>query len=596
MCGIIACRATAGSVAADYLTAGLKLLEYRGYDSAGIAVSAADGSTAIFRTTRRVDALHGLLDAWDGPELGATGIGHTRWATHGGVCVANAHPHQDCHRRLSVVHNGIIDNSDRLRTELEHSGHTFASGVDSEVISHLVEDRLGATGDLLHAVSQAVRQLSGSWAFVILDARTGRMVAAAHRSPLLVATSSRGVFLASDVSAIADWVDEYRILNDHDVIEVAEELVWTNAGVPAATPHPIARPPRPSASRLLDDDDHMLKEMDEQPEAATRVLAEIGGGVADGSLWRGLDLPRFDRLRVLACGTSLNAGHVIGSALSRLGGLAHSTVVASEAAGTVVEAGTLTLAISQSGETADVLRALEEGPPGAPVLALVNNVHSTLARKVDAVLGCSAGPEIGVAATKTFVCQVLVGTGLVISALVASDRISRAQARSLVDDLYGVPERLAAAVDAARLAIPSIVEEVRSANGFIFLGRGAGVPYAAEGALKLKELTYRWAEAYPAGELKHGPLALVEEGTPVVVVDDGDSRLPGNISEVRARGGRILSIGKPGSRIEIPLSAHAPCGPLEAVVPLQLLALSLAVELGFDVDKPRNLAKSVTVD
>jgi glucosamine--fructose-6-phosphate aminotransferase (isomerizing) len=594
MCGIIACKVE--SEVTEYLSVGLKLLEYRGYDSAGIAVTVADGSTAVFRTTARVEALQELVQAWSGPALGQIGIGHTRWATHGGVCVANAHPHQDCTQRISVVHNGIIDNADRLRTELIHDGHQFASEVDSEVVSHLVEDRLAATGDLLKAVNQTVRKLTGSWALAVLDARTGRLIAAAHRSPLLVARSDLGVFVASDISALADWVTEFSILSDGDVVEVSDVPVWTNHGVTIAAPQAIACPPRLMNSAALDQDDHMAREIDEQPEAAARILQEIGGRIADGDLWRGLELPHFQRIRVLACGTSLNAGQVIGAALSRLGGLAHSCVVASEAAGSVVEPGTLTLAISQSGETADVLRAVEESPTDSPVLALVNNLHSTLARQVNAVVGCAAGQEIGVAATKTFICQVLVGTGVVISSLVDSGRLSKSEARRLVDDLYAVPEQLALAAASARRLIPSIVAEVRQASGFIFLGRGAGVPFAAEGALKLKELTYRWAEAYPAGELKHGPLALVEEGTPVIVIDDGDPRLPGNIAEVRARGGRVITVGRPGSRIEVPVTPNSACGPLATVVPLQMLALSLAVELGLDADKPRNLAKSVTVD
>jgi glucosamine--fructose-6-phosphate aminotransferase (isomerizing) len=594
MCGIIACQSATGVT--EYLSVGLKLLEYRGYDSAGIAVAAGDGTTAVFRTTHRVEALHELVRAWDGPPLGSTGIGHTRWATHGGVCVANAHPHQDCSGRLSVVHNGIIDNADRLRTELIHDGHSFASEVDSEVVSHLIEDRLAATGELLGAVSQAVTKLTGSWALAVLDARTGRLVAAAHRSPLLVARSDHGSFVASDISALSRWVDEFQILSDGDVVEIADEPVWTNHGIPIAAPQAIACPPQSMDGAALDRDDHMAREIDEQPEAAARILQEIGGRIANGDLWRALELPAFQRLRVLGCGTSLNAGQVIGAALGRLGGLAHSCVVASEAAGSVVEPGTLTLAISQSGETADVLRAVEERPTGSPVLALVNNLHSSLARQVDAVVGCAAGQEIGVAATKTFICQILVGTGVVISSLVVSGRIGSSQARILVDDMYTVPEQLAAAATSARRVIPSVVAEVSRANGFIFLGRGAGVPFASEGALKLKELTYRWAEAYPAGELKHGPLALVEEGTPVVVIDDADPRLPSNVAEVRARGGKVITIGRPGSRIEVPISATSACGPLATVVPLQLLALSLAVELGFDADKPRNLAKSVTVD
>jgi glucosamine--fructose-6-phosphate aminotransferase (isomerizing) len=594
MCGIIACRVAAD--ATPYLVTALERLEYRGYDSAGIAVCAADNSTAVFRTTSRVSALPALAAAWEGPQLGGTGIGHTRWATHGGVCVSNAHPHQDCDRRLSVVHNGIITNAELLSAELVRAGHILSSDVDSEIICHLVEDAIKATGDLLAAVIRAVKSLSGSWAFVVLDAETGRMVAAAHHSPLLVAQSNDGLFLASDIGAIRDWVDRFRILENGDIVEVTDTLVWTHDGAPAPTPAAIECPPQATGGRELGRNDHMINEIDEQPEVTARVLDKIGGEIANGALWRGLGIAPFDRLRLLACGTSLNAGEVIGMALSHIGSLPFSTMVASEAAGSVVEPGTLTLAISQSGETADVLRAVDEGPADAPIVALVNNIHSSLARKAGVVLGCSAGEEVGVAATKTFICQVLVGTGLVISAMVDFGRISRSRARDLVDDLYGLPDRLALATATAHSAIPSVVDEVRNASGFIFLGRGSGVPYAREGALKLKELTYRWAEAYPAGELKHGPLALVEDGTPVVVVDNGDSRLLGNLAEARARGGRIFSVGRSGGRIQVPLSALAPCGPIEAVIPLQLLALSLAQSLGLDADKPRNLAKSVTVD
>lgn len=594
MCGIIACRTTGDAV--DYLVTGLKHLEYRGYDSAGIAVSAADGSTAVFRTTQRVTALTSLVAAWEGPAFGAAGIGHTRWATHGGVSVTNAHPHQDCQRRLSVVHNGIIENAQTLREELEHLGHHFTSEVDSEVLCHLIEEALPIAGTLPEAVALTTRQLDGSWAFVVLDGMTGTMVATAHRSPLLLASSDTGVFLASDISAVARWVEQYQILDDGVIVEIAAELNWTRDGSPISPPRSIDCPPRSIGRASPDRDDHMAGEIDEQPEAAARILESIGGGIANGALWSGLGLAPFERIRMLACGTSLNAGHIIGSSLSRLGGLGYSCVVASEAAGSVIEPGTLTLAISQSGETADVLRAVEESPDGTPILGLVNNMNSTLARSVDAVLGCAAGAEIGVAATKTFVCQVLMGTGLMVSALVSFGRISPHRAWELVDDLYGTPERLACAIAAARKTIPVIAGEVVDASGFIFLGRGSAVPYAMEGALKLKELTYRWAEAYPAGELKHGPLALVERGTPVVVVDNGDPRLPGNIAEVRARGGNVIGFGQSGSRIEIPLSGIDTCGPLEAVVPLQMLALTLATDLGLDVDKPRNLAKSVTVD
>ncbi|WP_308797052.1 glutamine--fructose-6-phosphate transaminase (isomerizing) [Agromyces silvae] len=592
MCGIIACRGPAP--AAERLVSGLRLLEYRGYDSAGVALSAADGSTAVFRTTQRVGALSELVDAWEGPTLNGTGIGHTRWATHGAVSVANAHPHQDCSRRVSVVHNGIIENVAELRRDLERSGHAFASDVDSEIIAHLVEDGLATGSGLISAVTSTVARLRGSWAIVVLDAATGHLAAASHRSPLILGESDDGVFLASDIAAVATWVDDFRVLGDGDVVEVGERVRWTSAGATIEPPALRAGPGRASYASVAEHDRHMAAEIAEQPAAAARAVDAIADRIADGRLWHELGLPPFQRLRVLACGTSLNAGQVIGGVLTRLGGGAFHPVVASEASGTFVEPGTLTLAISQSGETADVLRAVDEDPAGVPVLALVNNLESTLARTVDAAIGCEAGPEIGVAATKTFVCQILVGAGLVVSSLVDRGLIGRDVARGLADDLRRVPDRLARAVQDASLA--DVVAEVRNASGFVFLGRGAAVPYAAEGALKLKELTYRWAEAYPAGELKHGPLALVEQGTPVIVVDDGDVRLPTNIAEVRARGGNVITVGRVGSRIEAPVEDRLPWGPIEASVPVQQLALELAVELGLDADKPRNLAKSVTVD
>jgi glucosamine--fructose-6-phosphate aminotransferase (isomerizing) len=287
---------------------------------------------------------------------------------------------------------------------------------------------------------------------------------------------------------------------------------------------------------------------------------------------------------------------VIGNLVRRLGGLPVSFTVASEAAEEVVEPSTLRLAISQSGETADVLHALAYRKTDEPILALVNSPHSTLARRADAFVTCAAGPEIGVAATKTFVCQVIAGAALMLSALVATKRLSTTSAAQLVGDLRRLPDRLTAACTVAKCLVPPSAEELSAASGFVFIARGSGLPYAAEGALKLKELTYRWAEHYPAGELKHGPLALIEAGTPVVVVDNGDPKLAANVAEVTARGGRIISIGPAGSTIPVLGDVGAPWGPLESVIPLQILARTLALALGRDVDKPRNLAKSVTVE
>lgn len=343
--------------------------------------------------------------------------------------------------------------------------------------------------------------------------------------------------------------------------------------------------------------DYMAKEIDEQPAAASRLLDELCDGIADGSLWGDLRLAPFDRLHVVGCGTSLNAGHVIGGFVRRLGGLPVTCSVGSEASDDVSEPHTLSLAISQSGETADVLQAFASRLAGdPPLLALTNNSHSTLARQADAVVTCAAGPEIGVAATKTFVCQIIAGVAVMISALVAMNRLATSSAARLVDDLRRLPDQLAASTTVAKCVVPPLAEQLTSAVGFVFIARGSGLPYAAEGALKLKELTYRWAEHYPAGELKHGPLALIGAGTPVVVVDNSDPKLAANIAEVEARGGRIISIGSAGRTVPVMGSLVAPWGPLESTIPLQILARTLALALGRDVDKPRNLAKSVTVE
>ena len=609
MCGIIAARVA--DDATPYLLDGLERLEYLGYDSAGIAVRTSTGGTETIRSVSRVGDLRTLVAARSGDPFTGIGIGHTRWATHGAVRETNAHPHADCSGRISVVHNGIIENADLLREQLSAQGHVFVSEVDSEVITHLVERALAVDPDLMLAVQIATAQLEGSWAIVVLDARDGRMVVAADRSPLVVARAARGDFVASDIGAIATWAETFVALRDGDVVELGESWTWSSRGevvaVPFATPSPFAA----EALELGDHTDHMAKEIEEQPAVVAEILDRIAGRAVDGSMWRGLGLAPFERVAVVACGTSLNAGQVIATALRGLGGVPTDTVVASEADQAVLTPGTLVVAISQSGETADVLRALDRFADRYQVLALTNNLHSSLARRADAVLDCHAGPEIGVAATKTFTAQVVVGVSAMISALVASGRIDRSRALALVGDMQRLPGLLAGAAEASLDRIPLLVSSVRDASGFLFLGRGAGLPFAAEGALKLKELSYRWAEAYPAGELKHGPLALVTDGTPVVVVDNGEHKIQANVAEVRARGGFVITIGGAGAdvpalgrdagrllsrRTDVTDQGMSLWGPLESVVPLQMLARELALQLGCDVDKPRNLAKSVTVE
>jgi glutamine---fructose-6-phosphate transaminase (isomerizing) len=594
MCGIVACRTHAPAV--DYLLPALRRLEYRGYDSVGVAVGTDTGGVARLRTVGRIGSLDQMVSSWTGPGLNGVGIGHTRWATHGSVTEVNAHPHIDCTGRISLVHNGIIENAERLRQSLEMLGHQFASTVDSEVLCHLIEDQLTVSGDLLDAVQNALVPVQGSWAIAVLEERTGRLVVAAQRSPLIVAHTGLGDFATSDITAVADWVDEFRVLEDGDVVELTGTKGHRVRSGRGSAPVMGRCTWRSHDADLADYVDHMAKEIDEQPAAAARVLDELSGRIVNGALWSDLGLERFDRLQIVGCGSSLNAGHVIANLAQRLGGVPATVTVASEAAGEIVEPGALCLAISQSGETADVLRALETRNAAQTVLALTNNPHSTLARRADAFLTCAAGPEIGVAATKTFVCQVIAGSALVISALVAAEWLSTAHAAQLVDQLRQIPQRLATAGTAAKCLVPQIAEELSSASGFLFIARGTGLPYASEGALKLKELAYRWAEHYPAGELKHGPLALVAEGTPVVVVDNGDPKLATNVAEIAARGGRIIGIGAPGGAIPLPDNGFAPWGPLESVIPMQVLARTLALAQGNDVDKPRNLAKSVTVE
>lgn len=596
MCGVVACKMES-SPATEYLLGALRKLEYRGYDSVGIAIQTSSGEIARLRTIERIDALDDLARSWGGPSFGSAGIGHTRWATHGCVSEANAHPHADCTGRISLVHNGIVRNADELRCELIEAGHQFDSDVDSEVLSHLVEDEWRPDVDLVDAVRSALSRVDGTWGLAVFERDTSRIVVAAHRSPILLARSNHGAFAASDIAAIAEWVQEFRALDDGEVVELTSTDVDDDPLALAA-----AAGLRPCTWRAADVDlgsytDYMAKEIDEQPAAVARLLDAIVGRIADGGLWTDLGLPDFTRMHVIGCGTSLNAGQVIANVLRDLGGIPAVCTVGSEAGREIAQGDALCLVLSQSGETADVLSALEcPALTGLPRLALTNQAHSTLARQADAVVSCAAGPEIGVAATKTFVCQIVAGTAVMISALAAMDRIPASRARSLTEGLRRLPDELAAACATAKCLLPPVAEELTSATGFVFVSRGTGLPYAAEGALKLKELTYLWAEHYPAGELKHGPLALIGPGTPVVAIDSADPRLHTNLCEIRARGGHVLTVGGPGSTVPVVGDPGAPWGPLAASVPLQILSRTLALALRRDVDKPRNLAKSVTVE
>lgn len=596
MCGIVACQTS--TPALGYLLPALSRLEYRGYDSAGVAVQTVLGEVVRVRSVGRLKALSRMVAEVNGPDLDGVGIGHTRWATHGLVTETNSHPHIDCTGEIHVVHNGIIENADELRAVLVAEGHRMSTDVDSETIAHLVEAAVVTGVDLASAVSTATARLRGSWAVAVMRRGCREVVVTAHHSPLLVGHGAAGSFAASDVTALAGWVEDVDVLENDDIAVLrAAGIEWrVRSTARGPTPSRLATGFAIDDIDLGDWTDYMAKEIAEQPLSVARTVDRLGEGISDGSLWRGLGLPHLERVRFVACGTSLNAASVLARLLTEWQ-VPSALAPASELDSVVSEAGALTIALSQSGETADVLRALERSGDG-PVLGLTNVAHSTLGRSADAVLDLGAGPEIGVAATKTFTAQVVTGASVLLSGLVDAGRLDKRSSSNLVNRLRELPTRMAVADELARESCREIARSVADAPGFLLVGRGRAVPYVAEGALKLKELTYRWAEHYAGGELKHGPIALIEPGTPVIVLDDGDPKLPGNIAEVRARNARVLCVG--GADSDLPYRRDEPTGeawgPLPAAVVLQHLARELALVLGRDVDKPRNLAKSVTVE
>jgi glutamine---fructose-6-phosphate transaminase (isomerizing) len=527
------------------------------------------------------------------------GIGHTRWATHGSVTESNAHPHRDCRGEIAVVHNGIIDNADELRAELRARGHVFTSDVDTEVVSHLVEECAAESGSLVTATLAATRRLRGTWALAVAAGSAGEIVLTSHRSPMVIGSGPDGHVAASDVTALVGTVDTVSVLRDGDVVTLGDTVTWFDGAGREVAPRESVR-----LHWAAEDvergayDDFMEKEIAEQPSVVARLLERLLPEVGDGRLWTRLELPAPERLRFVACGSSLHAAQVIAGTFGRLSGLPAETVVASEYDELVAPGSpddVLTVAISQSGETSDVLNALEDVT--GPVLAITNRPHSSLARRSEAVLEASAGPEIGVAATKTFTTQVVAGAALAIAHGSATGVLNGKAVSQHGLRLGSLPGRLEFAHAASFPVAVALAEELAEAPSFFFVSRGAGLPYVAEGALKLKEITYRNAEAIPAGEFKHGPIALIEDGTPVLLLESGSpTRLAGAAAELASRGARIIRLGSGATDTFPVVTGAAPAwGPLESVVAFQHLARCIAVVLGRDADKPRNLAKSVTV-
>ncbi|GAA0717875.1 glutamine--fructose-6-phosphate transaminase (isomerizing) [Dokdonella soli] len=610
MCGIVA--ATAQRDVVPLLIAGLKALEYRGYDSAGISVL-EDGKLARVRAAGKVRELEALYDAH--PVAGVTGIAHTRWATHGVPNTINAHPHVSSDR-VAVVHNGIIENHVELREELKAHGYRFESETDTEVIAHLVDHALSRGADLRGAVLSATRRLHGAYAIAVLSRdQPGQIVGARRGSPLVAGLGDGEHFLGSDVQALIKQTSRFIYLEEGDIVEISrEDLAIFNADG-----EPVERPVRTSelsadAVERGEYRHYMLKEIFEQPRAIAdtlegrisenRILPNIFGVNADALL------SRVKHVQIVACGTSYHAGLVARYWLEGLVGLPCSVEVASEYRyrHVVVPEGTLFLAVSQSGETADTLAALREGKRHGYLgsLTICNVPESSLVRESDLVLMTRAGPEIGVASTKAFTTQ-LAALALLVFELARLNGIEPARYSRLVAELATLP-RVVGEVLKLDPEIAALAERFVPKHHALFLGRGVHYPVALEGALKLKEISYIHAEAYPAGELKHGPLALVDEDMPVITVAPNNQlleKLKSNMEEVRARGGELFvfadtdaPVAQSGSRgavLKIASGGNL-IAPAVFTVPLQLLAYHVAVLRGTDVDQPRNLAKSVTVE
>jgi len=610
MCGIVGY--TGRRSAAALVLEGLKRLEYRGYDSAGLAV--VDGKRLeIVKVPGKIAALERVL-AGRLP-AGHTALAHTRWATHGAPTQENAHPQTDCGGTLALVHNGIIENAGALRTALAQRGHRFRSQTDTEVLVHLIEELHGAGAALADAVAGALLQVEGTYGIGVLSTREpDTIVAARHGSPLLVAIGQGEHFIASDASAVLAHTrsvvylddgeiavvrpDEYRILDLAAVekVKAVSQVDWDLAKIErGGHPH------------------FMLKEILEQPESLRnalrgRLLEEDGDVHLGGLNASDEELQKITRIVITGCGTSWHAGLIGEYMMEELARLPTEVEYASEFRyrNPIVDEHTLVVGISQSGETADTLAALREAKRrGARTLGLVNVVGSTIAREVDGGIYLHAGPEIGVASTKAFTSQIA-ALALLTLKMGRLRALSILQGREVVRALSRLPglvERVLA--DAA--AVEPLADDLASVSNVLYLGRGYNFPVALEGALKLKEISYIHAEGYPAAEMKHGPIALIDDRMPVVCVAPRDAvyqKIVSNVEEVKARGGRVIAIVTEGDTGVARLAEHAIAipetldllTPILTVLPLQLLAYYIAVRRGCNVDQPRNLAKSVTVE
>lgn len=617
MCGIIGY--IGDKQVTPILLKGLSRLEYRGYDSAGIAVL-QDGSIKIKKQAGRLSFLANVIK--NDPPKGTLGIGHTRWATHGIPNETNAHPHTDCKNNIAIAHNGIIENYSFLKKQLLKQGHTFRSQTDTEVIAHLLEEFYD--GNLEEALRKTVQKLEGSFAICAISKKEpGKIVGIRKHSPLIVALGDGENFLASDVTAILDYTRKVVYIDDNQIVSLTKDKATLTNLAGKAVEKEVSRVGWDISQAEKSGFDHfMLKEIHEQPAAIHNTMAgRISSkkdsvvfsprirALLEGHVIKNKD---FKNIIIVSCGTAYHAGMVGEYLLEELAGLPVYIDLSSEFRyrNPQVNKNDLIIAVSQSGETADTLAAVRLAKTkGAKILSICNVVGSSLARESDAIIYTQAGPEIAVASTKAYTCQLVAFTLLAIHLGLETGNLKKKKAKQLIAELINLPkliERLLAKRPTKEI-IDDCIKRYQDIHYFLYLGRNINYPTALEGALKLKEICYISAEGYAAGEMKHGPIALAKEGFPVIAIATKSrvyDKIISNIEEIKARKADVIAIAtEKDDRIKqhTDFAMYVPdvdelLSPIVGIIPLQLLAYYLAVELGNDVDKPRNLAKSVTVE
>lgn len=611
MCGIVGY--TGPKDAYPVIIKGLKRLEYRGYDSTGVALQ--NGSLKVYKKKGKVAELE---ESIVGKDLkGHTGIGHTRWATHGEPSDANAHPHQSASGKLAMIHNGIIENYTQLKQELINKGYQFKSETDTEVLLNFIEEiKKNNHCNLEEAVRIALKRVTGAYVILLLDAEEPETIIAARKgSPLVIGIGKGEHFLGSDASPMLEYTKEVVYVNDYELAIVKpDELILKNLGNEKITPYVQKLDIELAAIEKGGYDHFMLKEIFEQPQAIFDCLRgrldTTGGKITMSGIQQYAgQIMNANRILMIACGTSWHAGLVAEYIFEELCRINVEVEYASEFRyrNPVINPGDVIIAISQSGETADTLVAIENAKnQGAIILGVVNVVGSSIARASHGGAYTHAGPEIGVASTKAFTAQLAVLTMIALKIAHEKQTIDQERYLHLLNELSEIPEKVAWVLK-TKEKIQQLAEKYKDARDFLYLGRGYNFPVALEGALKLKEISYIHAEGYPAAEMKHGPIALVDEHLPVVVVATKDTyhhKVVSNIQEIKARKGKVIAVISEGDTdtaamcddVLIVPEADEIVAPMLSVVPLQLLAYYIGVAKGYDVDKPRNLAKSVTVE